>query len=583
MPTLRLSLAGKLALATIVLILLPSSLLTAYLYSRDRAAAIDLEMRHIQNYSREIANEIDAFLVGQRDIARYGVVSAELRSFMKKPDDPVTVIGFNAWLKQWSRISKYIAVVFILDKQGKCTASTDPAFVGQNYSMRPYFHDAMRGLDHVSDWTVGVTSRKPGIYLSSPILLVGGSIGATMVIKLDPEPIDLIIRRRQDSGTQTFLTNRDGVVLAHYDPAIRYATVSDLTDSESARIRATRQFADVPQRSLKLATLRQDIANTRPGDTLISREYDFQGARKVAALTGSMSEPWIVGVTVPFSTIETPIRQQLRTIVPLILLVLLFTVLSSRYLIRSVIRPLDELLHKTRLLSAGDYSVEADARGSDEVSQLAKTFNSMARQIRSHTEELEAKVAQRTLELETAYREIKALSITDALTGCFNRHHMDERLAHEIARAERYGRDLSLVMCDVDHFKRVNDTWGHPTGDQVLREVSRVLREIRAGSDWVARFGGEEFLIVFPETALGSAAILVEKLRRNLEDLQIVYGGHVLRITASFGLTSLRIGAREEAHVLLGRADALLYQAKQNGRNRVAVEAAEPAANAKPA
>jgi diguanylate cyclase (GGDEF)-like protein len=227
------------------------------------------------------------------------------------------------------------------------------------------------------------------------------------------------------------------------------------------------------------------------------------------------------------------------------------------------------------LLSAGDFSVEAQARGNDEVSQLAKTFNSMARTIRVHTDELEARVAQRTAELETAYEEIKLLSITDALTGCFNRHYMNEQLAGEVERSKRYGRALSILMCDVDHFKKVNDTWGHPAGDAVLRVVGSTLRDHqRHGSDWVARFGGEEFLVVFPETSLEAASVLAEKLRKQIEDLVVDFDQQAIHVTASFGLATLRHGdGDEKLEDLFARADAMLYHAKQSGRNRVVFDA----------
>jgi diguanylate cyclase (GGDEF)-like protein len=575
MTSFRSSLVAKLALAVVLLILLPSAILTVFWYERDKAAAIDVEMRHIQTYSKNVANEIDSFLLGQRDIARYGAVSHELRGFLRKPGDASTVVAFNAWLAYWSKVSKHIGEVFVLDLKGNCIASTDPLFVGKNYALRPYFQDAVRGLDHVSDWTIGITSRKAGVYLSSPIKISDNTVGGVMVIKLNLNPIDAIILRSQGLGVQTFLVNRDGVVLAHYDPTFRYATVDDLSAEESLRINQTRQFADLPQKSLRLGTLRQDLANSRPGETLMSREYEFGGGRKVAALTGLQSSAWVVGVASPLSVIERRGKQRFAAVAPMIVLVTLFTLLASFYLIRFVVRPLNELLQKTRLISAGDFSVEVQARGSDEVSQLARTFNSMARTIRLHTDELEARVAQRTSELETAYEEIKLLSITDALTGCFNRHYMNEQLAGEIERCKRYGRALSILMCDVDHFKKVNDTWGHPAGDAVLRLVGATLREnLRHGSDWVARFGGEEFLIVFPETTLEAASILAEKFRKRIEDLIIDFDQRTLHVTASFGVATLLPGdGDEKQEVLFARADAMLYQAKQRGRNMVVSDA----------
>jgi diguanylate cyclase (GGDEF)-like protein len=150
---------------------------------------------------------------------------------------------------------------------------------------------------------------------------------------------------------------------------------------------------------------------------------------------------------------------------------------------------------------------------------------------------------------------------------------MDEQLMLEIQRASRYGRNLSVMMCDIDHFKRINDTWGHQAGDRVLSEVGSVLRAvIRQGTDWVARYGGEEFLVVMPETSLANAAMLTERLKNNLENLHISIEDQIIRVTASFGLTTLQSDSNESPHVLVGRADALLYKAKQSGRNRIIVQ-----------
>jgi diguanylate cyclase (GGDEF)-like protein len=565
----RLTLVGRLALAIACLILLPASLMTAHLYQKDRIGAIDKEMRRIHTYSREVAAEIDSFIISQKNIARYAVTHGELRDFLTH-DDSATVKKFNRWLESWYGISQNISEVFVMDLRGICIASTDPTFIGKDYSIRPYFKEAMQGRHSVSDWMIGITSKKPGIYLSSPILVSDSSIGGVLAIKLDPNPIDVMIRRSFGLGVQAFVVNSAGVLLAHYDPELRYCTIGDLSPEESAAIRQTRQFADIPQPSLKLDSLRRDVANVRPGLTLTSAEYRFQNTRKIAALTGTTSMDWVVGITVPFTSIEASANRLLYTFIPLILLVLLFTVLSASYVSRKIVRPLGNLLEKAILLGAGDYSVHADIKGDDEVAQLAKAFNGMALQIRADKEELEAKVDERTAQLQIAYEEIKAFSVIDAMTGCFNRHYMDEHLVQEIQRAKRYDRRLSVIMCDIDHFKRINDTWGHQTGDRVLIEVSTFLRAaVRQDIDWVARYGGEEFLIVLPETSTTAAATFAERLRGNLENLHIGNEGRTIRVTASFGLATLLTDKDEAPDALLGRADALLYMAKQSGRNRI--------------
>ena len=189
------------------------------------------------------------------------------------------------------------------------------------------------------------------------------------------------------------------------------------------------------------------------------------------------------------------------------------------------------------------------------------------------------KTGIRILELERSLKraneEIRILSITDPLTGCYNRGYMTERLPQEIKRAKRYRHSLSLVLWDIDHFKKINDTYGHQVGDRILKEFVQWINEsIRDGVDWLARYGGEEFLIVVPETDTKGACCVVERLRRMLSQKAIEIQGERIRITASFGVTGLDPDTPDEKispEALITQADECLYQAKQEGRNRVRV------------
>ena len=207
----------------------------------------------------------------------------------------------------------------------------------------------------------------------------------------------------------------------------------------------------------------------------------------------------------------------------------------------------------------------------DEIDVLADGFGKLQAGLRGHIANLDSLVAERTEQLEQLVEEIHRLSMTDALTGAYNRRRIDERLPAEVERAHRYGRELSVLFVDLDHFKQINDTHGHPVGDVVLRHMAASVREqLRSGVDWIARYGGEEFLVVLPETPLASAVATAERLRERIAaDVIEAHGGALqLSITSSFGVTCCREG--DDSTTLLARADALLYEAKLDGRNRVA-------------
>jgi diguanylate cyclase (GGDEF)-like protein len=171
--------------------------------------------------------------------------------------------------------------------------------------------------------------------------------------------------------------------------------------------------------------------------------------------------------------------------------------------------------------------------------------------------------------LEAAHVKLLDAARTDPLTGCMNRRYLMEAATREVARAKRSGSTLSVMMLDIDHFKKINDTYGHGVGDEALLSLVRtVLGHIRA-SDMLGRIGGEEFAILLPDTGVEQAWPVAEKLRESVGALEVnSSGGHVFQMTASVGLAQLRPG-EEDFLATLERADKALYKAKQTGRNRV--------------
>jgi diguanylate cyclase (GGDEF)-like protein len=166
---------------------------------------------------------------------------------------------------------------------------------------------------------------------------------------------------------------------------------------------------------------------------------------------------------------------------------------------------------------------------------------------------------------------LSTLSTTDALTGLRNRRYVDEILAIEFLRARRYGSPLALLMADVDHFKRVNDRYGHPAGDAVLRDIARVLQNNLRATDVAGRYGGEEFIVVMPQNSVNGAIRLAERWRASVENtLFTVPDGRVVDVTISLGVAGF-LPAFEAVDDMVVAADAALYQAKQAGRNRTEV------------
>ena len=165
------------------------------------------------------------------------------------------------------------------------------------------------------------------------------------------------------------------------------------------------------------------------------------------------------------------------------------------------------------------------------------------------------------------FEQTERLATTDGLTGLLNHRAFQARLDEHLAQAQRYGKKLSLILCDIDHFKNVNDTYGHPVGDVVLKGVARTLAREARTTDVVARYGGEEFAVVMPETDAAGALVIAERIRERIAALSFDTGQGPLAVTMSLGVATFpEVGARKAE--LIERADACLYEAKRGGRNR---------------
>jgi diguanylate cyclase (GGDEF)-like protein len=173
------------------------------------------------------------------------------------------------------------------------------------------------------------------------------------------------------------------------------------------------------------------------------------------------------------------------------------------------------------------------------------------------------------------FRDVKENSVKDSLTGCVTKVHALEIVDAELRRARRSQTPVSVIMFDIDHFKDVNDRYGHLCGDAVLSAVGKRMKEVLRGSDLKCRYGGEEFLVLLPETPLHGARRVADTLRREIAERPVPWAGEGLTVTASFGLTQTQPG-EVNVHAVIARADQALYRAKDDGRNcvRIAAESA---------
>ncbi len=217
-----------------------------------------------------------------------------------------------------------------------------------------------------------------------------------------------------------------------------------------------------------------------------------------------------------------------------------------------------------------------DAVTPEKVGEIVSHLIAQNQEMKSMTEELNngiTKSQSQIQELNAQLAEARAESLRDGLTKLANRRAFDERLAKEVIKAETGGTKVCLVLADIDHFKKVNDTYGHQVGDGILQTFASLISKNVKGGDLAARYGGEEFALILPETTVGNAFNLVEKIRVNLEASRLVIkstGQSVGKVTSSFGISVFQPGMTVEQ--LIRRADEKLYDAKNNGRNRIEID-----------
>ncbi len=218
---------------------------------------------------------------------------------------------------------------------------------------------------------------------------------------------------------------------------------------------------------------------------------------------------------------------------------------------------------------------------------LADTRSLHLDMVRSHDELVSARkqveaAEERIKRLETELGEVSELVYQDYLTGTLNRRGMEDAFEREFARAERHGMPVSIALLDVDHFKRLNDTYGHEAGDQALIHLANVVKEILRPTDTVARYGGEEFVIILPDTAADNAVKIMTRLQRELTKRFFLHDNNRILITFSAGVTQRE--GQESSDAMIARADGALYRAKQTGRNRVLLaQAGDSAPSSTPA
>ncbi|WP_421857018.1 GGDEF domain-containing protein [Marinomonas sp.] len=284
---------------------------------------------------------------------------------------------------------------------------------------------------------------------------------------------------------------------------------------------------------------------------------------------------WQIVVRQPLSIAMSTVNEVHKLLLFLGVFSTLLCMILAYQFASTLSRPLERLAHTAKSIQQGNRQATfQDNSKLSEVVSLSRSLEEMMSSLLEREQSLmqmnltlETKVQNRTAELEASNRSLEAIVRQDPLTHSYNRLALDEALLNEYRMSQEGNQPFAVIMTDVDHFKKVNDVYGHTVGDTVLKKMAKLLTDLVGAKGMVARFGGEEFTVLLPNTNVQEAKNMAEILREKLEKEEMSTG---LYITASFGIAMFKI---DDSHYeqVLNRADAALYKAKEQGRNRVVV------------
>ena len=280
----------------------------------------------------------------------------------------------------------------------------------------------------------------------------------------------------------------------------------------------------------------------------------------------------------PKSEIDELISSATQASIAILIISILIILIIAGWMFYMLGVPLNKLIQHIKLITDGNLDINEFSVGSrnDEIGQLGNAFNTMHNTIKrqigelnAHRDMLEQEVRERTKDLELANQKLDLISKTDELTGLPNRRDMNETIANEVGRVQRTHKPFCFIFIDIDHFKNINDTYGHACGDLILKSDAQTVRTLLRKYDVFARYGGEEFLTLLPETDLEGAAVVAERFRKKIEQMTVHYADFTIKVTITLGVS--RYDERLGADRSIQMADKALYRGKESGRNQVIV------------
>jgi diguanylate cyclase (GGDEF)-like protein len=519
-------------LFTVVAALLPSVTTAWIAYRQARKAIVEQTTQELQTASEQAVREMELWLKERLHELRTFTGSYEITENVERAGrDQSAANRVRVYLSSLQSRFPEHARLFLLDARGQAVAYTGDSL--------PRVPEGALGAVRNTGQLVGEptwdsASAEPRVTLMVPVQLGSGRFVGALGVDTRIKLVVTALWKYAPEGGRAYLTTYDRRVILASDSvsadllqnALPPATASPLFDGEGRAVEYTG----------------------------LAAEPVLGVLRRIPSLT------WAFVAEIPIVRAYAEVRM-LRNTAFLILVGLVLGISLIAYRLGLlIVRPLDRLARGAMDVAGGNFAVDLPPAGGGEVGLLTAVFNDMVAKLR----EGRARLDKANEILRQQNEQLEKLSITDGLTGLFNRRRLMEMLTGEVERSKRLGHVCTVLMMDVDNFKRYNDAHGHQAGDAVLKGLGDVLRETTREIDCTARYGGEEFFVLLPETDIKDAADVAERIRTRLKE-RIFLGG---RVTVSVGIAAFPEHG-DTPEDLIAAADAALYRAKREGRDRV--------------
>jgi diguanylate cyclase (GGDEF)-like protein len=511
------SIRGQILAFAILAALIPSLTISLIAYAQSRRALTEKITQELMTTGSQAGREADVWLKERLYDLRVFANSSVVSESVARRGQPGRVVEYLNSVR--ARFPDYEELQLVDAKAGLVASSL-------RLASRVHLPEGWEKTFRSSRSLVGdpywdEKEQKMIVILGVPVLQADGRIAGALVARANFAELTQVLRVfSARSGGHVYLATAQGTLIADSRMAPADGKTKDLAPKVAERLLA---------------------AN---GDVVEHRGPD--GIEVLGSAQRLSQAAWLAVADMPVAdAYGQAIR--LRNVAFLVIGVLLVVIAVVAYWLTALIaRPLHRLTSAAAQVSAGDLPVTLPAGGRGEVGYLTQVFNTMVESLRKHHDELER------------------LSTTDTLTGLSNRRHLMNLLTQEIERARRADKPFSILMLDVDHFKKYNDNHGHQAGDEVLARIGAVLRNSIRPYDCASRYGGEEFLVMLSGTSLDAAKESAERIRKQVRAEQF----EAEPVTISIGVAEYP-SQGDTAKSVIGRADAALYEAKRAGRDRV--------------